>query len=322
MQIFQFIPLRKPKTIGRLIAPFRNTGNVAVFDLEDSFWVPGSPRETRDLKCRAREQATRFCVETESHQEGFLFGVRVNPAGSDCFYLDLKVVKALRDSVGLQFLILPKVESAGELETCGAALAEAGIADVEVIPILESRVAFDQFDLILAACGPAGVRRVLYGHHDYSLDAGHWPVSRTDSFEYWELVGFILGKIEDAGLYYIHPPVPDLTGVTRLRDCLNRLRALASRDLSILSAGPSQTAVLASLLQEASGESGALPPLPKCLLTETEKKRIASELKDLFESNKRPEFSFAADARTGRFISPHEYLGALQYLGASEGPHL
>jgi citrate lyase beta subunit len=322
MQIFQLIPLRKPKTIGRLISPFRNTGNVAVFDLEDSFWVPGSPRESGEMKSRAREQATRFCVEKESHQEGLRFGVRVNPAGTDCFYLDLEVVKALRDSVGLQVLILPKVESAGELESCRAALAKAGIPDVEVIPIVESRVAFDQIDLILAACLPAGVRRVIYGHHDYSLDAGHWPVSRTDSFEYWELVGFILGKIEEAGLNYIHPPVPDLTGVTRLRDCLNRLRALASRDLSILSAGPSQTSILVSLLQEASTTCGVFPSLQKCLLTEKEKRRLASELKDLFESNKRPEFSFAADARTGKFISPHEYLGALQYLGASEGPHL
>jgi hypothetical protein len=42
-------------------------------------------------------------------------------------------------------------------------------------------------------------------------------------------------------------------------------------------------------------------------------------VKELFESNKRPEFSFAVDARTGRFISPHEYLAALKYLWAREG---
>jgi citrate lyase beta subunit len=322
MQILQFIPLRNPKTTGRLIAPFRNTGNVAVFDLEDSFWVPGSPLETGELKQRARAQVTCFCAETESHHEGVRFGVRVNPAETDCFRLDLEVVKVLRDSVGLQLLILPKVESAGELETCRAALATAGIQDVEIIPILESRVAFDRIDLILAACRPAAVRRVLYGHHDYSLDAGHWPVSGADSFEYWELIGFILEKIEEAGLNYIHPPVPDLNGVDRLRDCLERLRALACRDLSIFSAGPSQTSVLVSLLQEASTKFRVLPPLPKCLLTEPEKRRLAGELKDLFESNKRPDFSFAADARTGRFISPHEYLRALQYLGASERGHL
>jgi citrate lyase beta subunit len=297
-----------------LIAPLRKTGNVAVFDIEDSFWVPGSPLETQKLKSLAREQVKRFCAETESSAEGARFGIRVNPAGSDCFTLDLEVVKTLWDSVGLQFLILPKVESPGELETCRAALAKAGTSDVEIIPIIESRVAFDQIDRILAACRPAGVRRVLYGHHDYSLDAGHWPVSGADTFEYWEIIGFILRKIEAAGLNYIHPPVPDMKGVVLLRDCLNRLWALASRDISILSAGPSQTSILVSLFQESTIKGGDLPPLPKCLLTEPEKRQIASELKDLFESNKRPEFSFAADARSGRFISPHEYLAALNYL--------
>ena len=231
------------------------------------------------------------------------------------------MVKAVRDSVRLQFLILPKVESGRELETCRAALVKAGFPEVEIIPIIESRAAFDRIDRILAASGESGIRSVIYGHHDYSLDAGHWPVSGAETLEYWEIVGFILRKIEEAGLNYIHPPVSDLNGVARLRDCLGRLRALASRELSILSAGPSQTSVIASLLLESATESGVLPPLQKCQLTGLEKKRLAGEVKDLFESNKRSEFSFAADARTGRFISPHEYLAALQYLGACERSH-
>jgi len=34
----------------------------------------------------------------------------------------------------------------------------------------------------------------------------------------------------------------------------------------------------------------------------------------LFEGNNRQEHSFSADARSGRFISPHEYLAAVNYL--------
>lgn len=315
VEIFQFIPLRNPPTTGRLLAPFRSTSHVAVFDLEDSFWVPRSPHQSKELKVRAREQIIRFCMEAGSLHRGIHFGVRVNPVGSDCFRLDLDAVEVLRKSVELKLVILPKVESAGELESCRAALATAGHPGLEIIPILESRVAFDGIDCILAACGPAGVRRVLYGHHDYSLDAGHWPVSGPESFEYWEIVGFILRKIEEAGFNYLHPPVADLNGVDRLRDCLKRLRALACRELGIISAGPSQTSVLASLLQEASTAGGALPPLHKRVLGEPEKTRLAGEVKHLFESNKRPGLSFAADARTGRFISPHEYLAAMKYLG-------
>jgi citrate lyase beta subunit len=315
MQVIQFIPLKNTRTTARLLEPFRNKGNVAIFDLEDSFWVPESPQQSQELKVGAREQIIRFCAEAGSRYDGVSFGVRVNPVGSDCFPLDLEVVEVLQYSVGLHYLILPKVEGAGELEACRAGLAAAGIPDVEIIPILESRAALDQIDPILAACGPVGVRRVLYGHHDYSLDAGHWPVSGPESFEYWEIVGFIIRKVEEAGFNYLHPPVADLNGVDRLRDCLKRLRALACRELGIVSAGPSQTSVLASLLQEASTVGGALPPLQKRVLGEPEKTRLAGEVKHLFESNKRPGLSFAADARTGRFISPHEYLAAMKYLG-------
>jgi hypothetical protein len=45
-----------------------------------------------------------------------------------------------------------------------------------------------------------------------------------------------------------------------------------------------------------------------------EKKRLAEETCSLFEINNRQEHAFSADARSGRFISPHEYLAANYYL--------
>lgn len=319
MEIFQFIPLRSPKTTGRLLSPFQNTRHVAVFDLEDSFWVPGIPQQSQELKIRAREQIIRFCAEAADRHRGIRVGVRVNPVGSDCFRLDLDVVKVLRESLALEFLILPKVEEGGEVAACLAELAKAGVTGVGIVPIVESRVAFERIDRILAACREFAVRSVIYGHHDYSLDAGHWPVSGVDSSQYWEIIGSILGKIEQAGLNYIHPPIPALNDVTLLRRVLGRLRFLASRELSILSAGPSQTSVLVSLLRESATAAEVLPPLPTSLLTGPEKRQLAGEVKGLFESNKRSNLSFAADARSGRFISPHEYLAALRYLGGCEG---
>lgn len=112
--IFQFIPLRSTKTTGRLLSPFQNTRHVAVFDLEDSFWVPGIPQQRQELKIRAREQINRFCAEAADRHRGVRFGVRINPVASDCFRLDLDVVKVLRESLALEFLILPKVEKAAK----------------------------------------------------------------------------------------------------------------------------------------------------------------------------------------------------------------
>ncbi len=319
VRIFQFIPLRRPKTTGRLLKPFRNTENVAVFDLEDSFWVPESTQRSQELKARARQEIVRFCLDAGDHHGGIRFGVRVNPIGSDCFRSDLEVVKVLRESLTLDFLILPKVERGREVEICQTALWQKGIPELEVVPIIETRGAFDVLDHALVAFRKAGVRSVMYGHHDYSLDAGHWPVSRADSIEYWEIVGSVLGRIENAGLNYIHPPIPDLNDASLLRASLARLLSVASRELAILSAGPSQSAVLSSLLRESSTAGEMMPLRRNALLPESEKLRLAHQVKELFESNKRPEFSFAVDARTGRFISPHEYLAALKYLWAREG---
>lgn len=112
--IFQFIPLRSTKTTGWLLSPFQNTRHVAAFDLEDSYWVPGISQQSQELKIRAREHIIRFCAEAADRHRGVRVGVRVNPAGSDCFRLDLDVVKVLRESLALEFLILPKVEKAAK----------------------------------------------------------------------------------------------------------------------------------------------------------------------------------------------------------------
>lgn len=322
MLIFQFIPLRNPKTTGRLLVSFQDARKVAVLDLEDSFWVPGNPEKGQEFKKRAREKIRLFCSEAGDRYKGIRLGVRVNPVGSDCFRLDLDVLKMLKDSLSLEFLILPKVEERRELKTCRAALAAAGFPELEIIPILESRAAFDRMDQILNACRSAGVERVLYGHYDYSLDAGHWPISGPAGFEYWEIIGWFLRKTEAAGLSYVHPPVADLNDVSGLRNCLGRLRGLALREFAIFSAGPSQTTILEQLSGEARERWESSPPLARGLPSGPEKRLLAGQVKEQFESNKRPEFSFAADARTGRFIAPHVYIAALNYLEAGETDHV
>jgi hypothetical protein len=67
--------------------------------------------------------------------------------------------------------------------------------------------------------------------------------------------------------------------------------------------------------EESSGR--AVTPEPvfgRVPLGPEEKKQLAEEICTLFEENNRQEHSFSADARTGRFISPHEYLAAVRYL--------
>lgn len=82
MLIFQFIPLRNPKTTGRLLEPFPDARKVEEFDLEDSFWVFGSPERGQELK-RAREQFRVSSEEAGSHFKGSHLRLRENPVGSD-----------------------------------------------------------------------------------------------------------------------------------------------------------------------------------------------------------------------------------------------
>jgi hypothetical protein len=241
--------------------------------------------------------------------------MRINVVGTEDFVRDLPVLRTVADTFGLAAVLLPKVGSGEEYRDALATIEDCRLAQAGLIPVVETKEGLGRLDEIAAAAVTAGATALFYGHYDYCLDAGCWPFSHPVDKAYWELVERVVKGATGAGLRYVHPPEANLRDEALLSRVIAMLRRLCGDRFDLASAGMSQTTILLRITEDssvcaASPEAvfGASP------LGLEEKRRLAEETCALFEGNNRQEHSFSADARTGRFISPHEYLAAVRYL--------
>lgn len=289
-------------------------GTMAVLDLEDGYLDVRNPAQTSGRRASGRKQLLELCASAEGRTNGQPLAMRVNVAGSEDFVRDLPVVSAASEAFGLAVVMSPKVESAEQLRSAHADLNAAGVEFGDLVPMIETRKGIDQIDEIVAAAVGLGLPAVLYGYHDYWLDAGFWPFPGPRDKSYWEPVQRIAGPALAAGLRYVHPPEAELRDEALLAEMVGRLHRLCGERFDLLSAGMSQTPILRRLVADASSGQNLSALSEHCAVEPAEMERLAEETCALFEENNRPEHAFSADARSGLFISPHEYLAAKSYL--------
>lgn len=135
--------------------------DVVTFDLEDAV--------APERKDEARESVHDVLADPEFDPDCEVC-VRVNPVGT---VADDDVSALTGDDVRLDSVMLPKAESADDIETLSRLLGEHGV-DADVIAIVESAAG------VLAAPGIAAADAtvaVAFGAEDYSADVG---ATRTD----------------------------------------------------------------------------------------------------------------------------------------------
>ncbi len=313
MVIYQFIPVAPVRVMERLIRSM-GPGTMGVLDLEDGYLDVRDPEKTPGRRASGREQLLELCASAKGRTNGRPVAMRVNVAGSEDFARDLSVVRVVAETFGLAAVMLPKVESADQVRRAHADLSAEGVEFGGLVPMVETRKGIDRIDEIVATAVELGSPAVVYGHHDYWLDAGAWPFPGPRNPSYWEPVERVAGPALAAGLRYVHPPEAELRDENLLGAMLERLSRICGDCFDVFSAGMSQTSVLRRLVLEVSLDK-SLPTFFDSPAIETaERKRLAEETRGLFEKNNRQEHSFSADSRQGRFISPHEYLAAVHYL--------
>jgi hypothetical protein len=211
--------------------------------------------------------------------------------------------------------MLPKTEFADQLACSHAKLNAEAIEFAGLVPMVETRNGLDRIDQIVAAAVEIGSPAIVYGHHDYWLAAGSWPFPSPRECSYWEPVERVAEPALAAGLRYVHPPEAELRDEALLAGMVARLRNICGDQFDVFSAGMSQTSLLLRLIGGVSSSDSGLESISEQPpLAPVERKRLAKETCDLFEANNRQEHSFSADARSGRFIAPHQYLAALRCL--------
>lgn len=137
---YLFVPANRPQRYDKACAA---GADEVIIDLEDA--VPAQEKVAARAALAAWLSPARPVL------------IRINSAGSDWFDADL----ALCSMPGVAGIVLPKAERVADL----AAVAQAGAA--AIFPLIES--AQGLWNLHALACHP-GVRRLLFGSIDFSLD--------------------------------------------------------------------------------------------------------------------------------------------------------
>ena len=297
----------------KLLRPLATAHATAVLDLEDGLWDVTSHERTRERKSWGRRALAALCAERPElfHQQRI--GIRVNRMDSAEFTLDLAALKVASRAGPLACVILPKVESPADLDDCHASLARAGIKYDQLVPIIETRRGLANLTGIVTGACERGVCWVVYGHYDYSLDSLQWPFLDHDESNFWEHVTPIIQRIEHAGLQYIHPPLFQMYDDSRLQLIVEQLAARCRHEFGILTVGSRQSRRCIEPIAPEAGRAMLRPSAPR---SAAETRTLAEQTVASYQTWRRADFGFAVDARSGRFISPHEYLAAVRYLGS------
>ncbi len=164
-----FTPGNHPRKVEKV---FDAGADAVILDLEDAVAIAEKP---------ATRAAVVAALKTRPEPRRPLSYVRVNALSTPFAYGDLQAV------VGpwLDGIVLPKVESAAELQAADWLLAqverEAGLAEgaIDLLPIIET--AKGEQALMSIATAGTRVKRLSFGAGDYTLDIGRtWSLGETE----------------------------------------------------------------------------------------------------------------------------------------------
>ena len=310
MRTILFLALGEPEPTARLFRAALRTGARIVLDLEDALWDVDDEDRTAALKASGRELLVALARDHAGLFERDGIGVRINRFGSRESDLDIEAIGRAGRFARVECVVVPKVENGGVLTGCADALERHGVSRPDLVPIVETRAAFARLGDLLRDARESGVRWVVYGHYDFALESGMWPIPGPFDPALWARADEVADAAESAGMGYIHPPCFDVYDDAELYAILQRLVATRRREFGILTVGLHQAAAAVRFRPGTAGpEPGPTGPAPV-----GDPVALACRTTAAYRETRRPGTSFALDTRHGEFISPHVYLAARRYL--------
>lgn len=304
--VFQYLSPMHAPALTRLEQRARRWGAQVVLDLEDGVQDPLHPERTPAVKIAARECVREFA---RTDVPGRPLSIRINPLGTQELARDLVLLHDLARDVRWERIIVPKVEREGSVREFEGLLDSCGVTWSELVPTVETVAGVHRLDVWIEGLRGTTARIVQFGHFDYNLDAGNWPFLDQRSNGLWDVVATIIRKVEDAGMEYSHSPHAELEDHEGLRRILGRLGKLCRRRFWMTTLTLEQSRACS----EGAAEEGR-PTEPQDELTGIAKLDKARELVATFRACRCAGRSFAVARDRARFLSPHEYWGAMRYL--------
>ena len=143
---YLFVPGNRPERFAKALA---SGADAVVLDLEDAV--------AAESKAEARHAIAQWSREADESDRARIV-VRINDAQSTGFGDDLRLLRDAR----IAAVMLPKAESAAQVQAVRAAVADAG-----VLALIESACGVANAHDV---AGAAGVARLVFGTLDYALD--------------------------------------------------------------------------------------------------------------------------------------------------------
>lgn len=309
-EIFQFIAGNN-SSLSEIVCKkgFANTS--LLIDVEDALQNVIQPEVTPGLK----EVGRRNVIKCLSENSSFIkqkVGIRINSFSTSEFQKDLDMLKELRSYIKWHYLVIPKLNTCSELYNYRAVFKANGVLYDELIPIIETVNGLQQATHVFSETAPAReFHRAFWGHHDYNLDAGHWPFIEHEDPEYWYITEKLLKVLKANGYGYINGAICHFNDSTMLEKIITKTYKISSSKFDQAALSFSQ---VKKLLQLQNGMSSAEPAFRNGKMDLEESIKLAEQTILLFEKNHSSDTSFSSDKDSGSFISPQKYMGARKFL--------
>ncbi len=312
LSIIQYLPLTRPKATMRFIKKLDMASVMSILDLEDSAQDPFDLEETSKLKDDARNGLVIISEGCTWPVSSKIY-VRLNATGSQYFEEDIKAILiACENTMPISGVFLPKVEDYSQIEQTARCLS-ISTRPLEIVPMIETVKGMNNLSKILQADKGAQnslFNRVHYGHFDYCLDAQLWPFSDPCHSSFWEIIKPMVSELLKYNKTYVHTPFPFPKNeklfwassfyLTSLFPTLDAWICTLNSELS-LSYQPEELTALDFVEADCTKNNLII---------------AAQNICDDFHNGRANKRSFGVSHE--RFIPPHQYFAAKNYLKSLE----
>ncbi len=305
MLIMQYMSIQKGPLLYRLLQKTLCQESMIILDLEDTLSDLDLEKAKR-IKAWGRSELTQFTYSYPDFFKNKTVGIRVNGLKSGEFNRDLETIAEISRIWDLHCIVGPKIESVENIQEYLSYLEDKKVRYKTFIPLIETVKGMDHLSSIVSH---VSVTDAIYGYYDYSLDSGHWPFFEQDQAEFWQTPSLFIQKVERAGVHYIHPPISYFCNEELCAQVWLRLQRQCRLPFSISTINSAQTALFNHLKNA---------PLQ---IRESDLRSVSYSLQDKIDQAlyvkkicSTKERNFGIDPKTGKFLSPHKYRAALQFL--------
>jgi citrate lyase beta subunit len=306
-RIYQFFDFTSGTDIYNKVLKINQSGAVAVFDIEDAFFIPFNELSSSKLKSRARRIISEFIKS--SNTEELKLGIRINHYDSGDFKKDLSLMSAIKNQ-RWDCIFLPKVEDLICIRKYITALKKSGIKFDSLIPIVENRNGMSGFKNLCLGLHEYKISKVAFGHCDFNLDSGIFPFVHLNDFKLLTIIKEFIKTMNEFSLEYVNTPYLELDNSKDFKKILKNIFSVSGKNFSQVTLCKNQTNICKTVIFD----SGL--PVTVIKGTKQSSNEFANRIIKQYNSNAVNGKGFAVNGNK-EVISPHEFIAATKILESS-----